>query len=161
MAGFTWDALSGKLLDWGRYEAIARAFFITGISFTQGLVDVRVGMHLKPGAVSSILLAVYSSSRGSASKREIGLSFLGRRLLLTMLAGYFFIYVMTPLDLGYHLITSLNRLFLQLWPSIILLAFMIARTPEESSPTSDGPCPAANQATPGKGKKRQRNQEVT
>ena len=48
-----------------------------------------------------------------------------------MPAGYFFVYVMTPLDLAYHLTTSLNRLFLQLWPGVILLIFMIAGTPEE------------------------------
>ncbi len=43
-----------------------------------------------------------------------------------MLIGYFFVYVLTPLDLAYHLATSLNRLFLQLWPGVIFLFFMIA-----------------------------------
>ena len=38
---------------------IAKAFFITGISFTQGLIDVRVGMHLNPGAVNILLLVAY------------------------------------------------------------------------------------------------------
>ncbi len=107
-------------------------FFITGISFTQGLVDVRVGMRLNPGAVSIILLAVYLLFAGIRIDKgdRPGLLQTGAILLL-MLAGYFFVYVMTPLDLTYHLVTSLNRLFLQLWPSVILLVFMIARTPEE------------------------------
>ena len=163
MAGFNWDALSGKLFDWDRYEAIARAFFITGISFTQGLVDVRVGMHLNPGAVGIILLAVYLLFTGVRIDRGDRPFLLQTgAILLMMLAGYFFIYVMTPLDLTYHLITSLNRLFLQLWPSVILLVFMIAQTPEESFPEHmTAAAPSQTKPRPAKGKKRPRNPEVT
>ncbi|HYM74974.1 MAG TPA: phospholipid carrier-dependent glycosyltransferase [Candidatus Dormibacteraeota bacterium] len=54
----------------------------------------------------------------------------GRRLgpalwtLAFTLAGYFFIYVITPYDLHWHLRFSLNRLFLQLWPCAIFLFFL-------------------------------------
>jgi hypothetical protein len=54
----------------------------------------------------------------------------GATVLIVMLAGYFGIYLITPHDLRWHLLTSLNRLFIQLWPSAIFLCFMIARTPE-------------------------------
>ena len=155
MAGFSPAALSDKLLDWDRYEAIARAFFLTGISFTQGLVDVRVGMRINPGAVSIILLAVYlliAGVRIDASDRP-GLLQAGA-ILLMMLLGYFFVYVLTPLDLAYHLATSLNRLFLQLWPSAILLTFMIARTPGETSPGGvTVAVPPQTKPRPAKGKK--------
>ena len=40
------------------------------------------------------------------------------------LAGYFAIYVITPRDLYWHLRFSLNRLFLQLWPTVIFLFFL-------------------------------------
>ena len=40
------------------------------------------------------------------------------------LAGYFAIYVITPRDIYWHLRFSLNRLFLQLWPSVIFLFFL-------------------------------------
>ena len=135
MAGATWTALSAKLFDGSRYAQIARAFFVTAISFTQGLIDVRVRMRLNPGAVNIILLTAYLLFAGIRIQREDrpGLFRTGATLLL-MLAGYFFVYVMTPLDLTYHLITSLNRLFLQLWPGVILLVFMIAGTPDEPSP---------------------------
>ncbi len=162
IAGFSWATLSGRLLDWTRYEAIVRAFFMTGISFTQGLIDVRVGMHLNPGVVSIILLAVYLLFAGIRIDRgdRPGLLQTGVILLL-MLTGYFFVYVMTPLDLTYHLITSLNRLFLQLWPGVILLVFMIAGTPEERSPDRvTAPTPPQMKPRPVNGKKRQRNQEV-
>jgi hypothetical protein len=39
------------------------------------------------------------------------------------LCGYFVIYVITPYDVYWHLRFSLNRLFLQLWPSAIFLCF--------------------------------------
>jgi hypothetical protein len=41
-----------------------------------------------------------------------------------ILAGYFAIYLITPYDLYWHLRFSLNRLFLQLWPSVLFLLFL-------------------------------------
>jgi hypothetical protein len=147
VAGLNGSALSEKLLDFGRYAEIARAFFITGISFTQGLFDVRVGMHLNPGAVNIILLAAYLLIAGirTDARDRTGLIETIAVLCLT-LAGYFFVYVVTPLDLGYHLATSLNRLFLQLWPGLIFLIFMIAGAPEGVALRSDGPIPPAEQS---------------
>ena len=55
VAGFSLAALLEKLFDPSRYGQIARAFFITGISFTQGLYDMRTGMHLNPGPVNILL----------------------------------------------------------------------------------------------------------
>jgi hypothetical protein len=162
MEGFSLAALSSKLLDWSRYEAIARAFFITGVSFTQGLIDVRVGTHLNPGAVNILLLAVYLLLAGVRVDRGARPGLVQTAsILLLMLAGYFFVYVMTPVDLTYHLATSLNRLFLQLWPGIILLFFMIAQTPEEAAPGRvAGPIPPQMKPRPHKGKKQRRNPEV-
>jgi Holliday junction resolvase-like predicted endonuclease len=45
------------------------------------------------------------------------------------LAGYFAIYIITPLSPALAPRYSLNRLFLQLWPSAIFLFFMVMRTP--------------------------------
>jgi hypothetical protein len=138
MAGFGPAAAAAKLTDFSRYAEIAKAFFITGISFTQGLIDLRVGMQLNPGAVSILLLIVYLLLSGIRidNRDRTGLVRTAAVLLL-ILAGYFFVYVMTPLDLGYHLATSLNRLFLQLWPSVIFLFFMTAGAPERAASTGD------------------------
>ncbi len=140
MAGWGLAALSAKLFDFGRYAEIARAFFLTGISFTQGLVDVRRGMHFNPGAVNILLLAVYLMFTGIKrdARDRIALIETAAAVCLT-LVGYFLVYVLTPLDLNYHLATSLNRLFLQLWPSVIFLCFMIAGAPEPASLPDDGP----------------------
>jgi putative copper export protein len=45
-------------------------------------------------------------------------------VLLLMLSGYFMVYIITPHDLNWHLNTSLERLFLQLLPSVIFIFFM-------------------------------------
>jgi Dolichyl-phosphate-mannose-protein mannosyltransferase len=66
-------------------------------------------------------LYVVLSDRQTAPKpksRSMALWTLGLTL-----AGYFAIYVITPNELYWHLRFSLNRLFLQLWPSIIFLFF--------------------------------------
>ncbi len=158
LAGFGREALGAKLFDADRYWAIARAFFLTGLSFTQGLIDVRVGMRINPGAVSVILLAAYLLLAGIGSDRagRAGLAQAGAILAL-MPAGYFFVYVMTPLDLDYHLATSLNRLFLQLWPGAIFVVFMLANGPEAATGAgAPAPLPprAATRAAEGKKPKR-------
>ena len=45
-------------------------------------------------------------------------------LLLLMLIGFFFIYIITPLPLMFHLSTSTHRLFFQLFPSFIFIYFL-------------------------------------
>jgi len=127
LAGSSVSAISSKLLDPDRYIQIAKAFFITGLSFTQGLFDVRTGMHLTLGPVNLLLLAVYLLITGVWIEPQDKTGLLQTlSILFLMAAGYFLVYVLTPLDLHYHLMTSLNRLFLQLWPGIILVVFMVA-----------------------------------
>ena len=46
--------------------------------------------------------------------------------------GYFAIYIVTPRPLEWHLTTSLNRLYLQLWPSFLFTYFLIVRRPEKA-----------------------------
>jgi 4-amino-4-deoxy-L-arabinose transferase-like glycosyltransferase len=50
-------------------------------------------------------------------------------ILGTVMAGYFAIYLITPLDLGYHLGSSLERLLLQLWPIGLFVFFSGVREP--------------------------------
>jgi hypothetical protein len=76
------------------------------------------------------LLAGYWLCRGISLRREetegVTTSFLA--LILT-LAGYFCVYLLTPLDLATHIRTSCDRLFLQLWPSLIFICFMAFPSP--------------------------------
>src|SRR5439155_22565755 len=48
-------------------------------------------------------------------------------ILGVVLAGYYFVYLVTPLELQIHLDSSLNRLLLQLWPSFLLLAGLLCK----------------------------------
>lgn len=45
-------------------------------------------------------------------------------LFFLMLTGFFFIYIITPLDLVWHLSTSIHRLFFQLLPTFIFIYFL-------------------------------------
>jgi hypothetical protein len=149
MAGFGWAALGDKLFDIHRYAQISKAFFVTGLSFTQGLFDVRTGMGLNPGPVNLLVVAAYLFLAGIRIERTDRTALIqGATVLMLMLAGYFLVYVLTPLDLTYHLMTSLNRLFIQLWPGILLTLFMIAGAPVDAP---DDPLPV-----PGKGKPRRK-----
>jgi hypothetical protein len=53
-------------------------------------------------------------------------------VLALMLAGYVLVYVVTPLDLPWHLQWSLPRLILQLWPLAVFAFFLGTATPEEA-----------------------------
>ncbi len=127
VAGFSGAAVGERLTDLSRYSRILKAFFIVGVSFTQGLIDIRQGMRIVWGPVNVLLLVAYLWIAGLSIERrhKDGLALIGAVLLL-MAAGYFLVYVLTPLDLDYHLMTSLNRLFLQLWPALIFAVLMAA-----------------------------------
>jgi CDP-diglyceride synthetase len=97
-------------------------------------------MRLNPGAVSILLLVVTLLVTGiRIDQKERGCFIQAAAVLVLTLTGYFFAYVMTPLDLNYHLMTSLNRLFLQLWPSAVFLGFMAAAIPGVTSPAEGKP----------------------
>lgn len=49
----------------------------------------------------------------------------GLSLLLLILASEYFIYLISPYDLRWHLKFSFNRLLLQIWPSFLFLSFLV------------------------------------
>ena len=52
-----------------------------------------------------------------------------------MLAGYFMVFIVTPHGLRYQIDTSLDRLWIQLWPSAVFTFFLFVKTPEEAMGT--------------------------
>jgi len=79
-----------------------------------------------------ILLIFYFLLLGIESKVKDKSSIITSLIVLSlMFAGYFFVYVITPNHLFAHLITSSNRLLMQLWPSFVFIYFMIVNTPEQ------------------------------
>lgn len=114
------SALAG-VGDMSRWYVIIRAFVRKAISF--GLWRVSLSLFL---LVYLGLLGVRIPDR---DKRGVAASFITLGL---MLVGYFLAYLTTPLGIEGHLRTSVNRLFLQLWPSYVFVFFLLVRAPEEA-----------------------------
>jgi len=105
-----------RLTDSHRYALITRAFGNELMRWGNGLTAVFV---------------IYLVARGVRSGRPHG-AFVsaGFITLALMFVGYFFVYVLTPQDLSWQLGTSLERLFLHMWPAFLFLIFMIVKPAE-------------------------------
>jgi hypothetical protein len=118
-----------KILAPGRYGAIGK-WYVKGF--------FRFGHWLAvPGTVLLLVFYLFSG-RKAARAAQPGF----RTCVLTLaftLAGYFMIYVITPHEIYWHLRFSLDRLFLQLWPSTLLLFFL--RIPWSPMPAEQEPIP--------------------
>jgi hypothetical protein len=127
------QAVIERLTDWPRYGQILAAYVQTVLTFTQGIVNIREGFRFNPGVAGVALLVLYLILMGVRTQGQDRPALLtAATVLILMLAGYFGIYLITPHDLRWHLLTSLNRLFIQLWPGAIFLCFMVVRTPEQA-----------------------------
>ena len=104
--------------DVSRYGTIAGAFF-------RQFWDLGAGWLHPILSVLVLGLVLRLDRRQNTSVLLVGLSVLG------LLAGYFVVYLTSSNDLNWYLSTSLNRLFVQLWPLMLLTAFLALRRPEE------------------------------
>lgn len=125
-----------KLFEPARYEAVLRWY---------GKEFLRFGDWLSiPGTI--LLVAFYFLIRKNDHQQSTfspGFSSSAIALSLT-LAGYFVIYLITPRDIYWHLRNSLNRLFLQLWPSAIFLFFvLLTPTVKKLAQASQNPAKSA------------------
>ena len=107
-----------RLTDLSRYAVIGKSFIVYSYD--------------KLAKEWLLVLPAYILLVGRAKRKEnaegIKTAFLS---VLLMFGGYFFIYLITPLNLQWHIDTSIWRLFLQLWPTVIFTFFAYASTPEE------------------------------
>jgi hypothetical protein len=109
-----------QMFEWSRYLQIVKAF-------------VSEGLALWGGIVSLLVLAACLGI--SPDRRRQPVVIVSSIVWLTLFAAYFFAYVITPLDLTWHLNTSLRRLYVQLWPSFVFLTLAAFRTVEETAIT--------------------------
>ena len=65
--------------------------------------------------------------------------FAGLLILGIVLAGYYAVYLITPIPLQVHLDSSLNRLLIHLWPSFLLVLGLMARSKSLPGACSDTP----------------------
>jgi hypothetical protein len=107
-----------KLRDASRYWAVLKWY---------GREFLRFGeWWLVPLPI--VLLVLYFLMRRNLETREKESVRASALSLILTLVGYFLIYLITPRDIYWHLRFSLNRLFLQLWPSVIFLFFVALRS---------------------------------
>ncbi len=117
-AGQTLATIGSALIQPKRYLQIIVAFFNGAWDFGSWFIPV--------GAILVIYLIVMGASPREGKRAAFTLAIL---LVGVMLAGDFFVYVITPANLAWQLQTSLQRLLLQLWPSLLLAYFVVARRP--------------------------------
>ena len=117
-AGQSIGGVLGRLTDLSRYIIIGKSFIVL---FYDKLAKEWI-----------ILLAIYFLLLGR-TKQQVEEESVKTSLLsvVLMLGGYFFIYLITPLNLQWHIDTSIWRLFHHLWPTILFSFFMVVSTPEE------------------------------
>ena len=117
-AGQGLTVVARRMIDMWRYVLIAAALAKELLSFGEW----------RPNPL--LLLAFYGAIvRFHVPEYDKAGVLIGAATLCLMLFGYLFIYVMTPRDLQWHLSTSLDRLLLHVWPSVVFLAFLILRVP--------------------------------
>jgi hypothetical protein len=78
------------------------------------------------------LLAVTTLVLGRDLRRDGAVLADGAVTLLLVASGFYFVYLVTPHPLEWHLATSAQRLLVQLWPSAVLLALVRVRSPGEA-----------------------------
>lgn len=81
------------------------------------------------GVSAFLLLAIYLVCVGVDGKEDrAGVQVLAWTLSLLLL-GYCFFCVIAPFDINWQISTALDRLLLQLWPSVVFLGFLMSRSP--------------------------------
>jgi hypothetical protein len=63
------------------------------------------------------LAALWSSGR--SDRARVMAAVLG-----LMLLSFYFVYVLTPYEIEWHITTSFDRLLVQLWPALVLAVFI-------------------------------------
>lgn len=116
IAGQSYEVTLQRLTDLKRYDAISR--YLLRVLWTFGTWTIT----------PFVPLFLFFAARGVNRQviRNPGLR-TASLILAIVLAGYFAIYVNTPLDLTYHMDASFDRLILHLWPAFLLLLGLCVR----------------------------------
>ena len=92
-----------------------------------------------PDLIGAIGFAGYLGLRGVAPDLRPVMPVAGP-LVLTA-CGYCALYLVTPYNLSWHLATSADRLLVQLWPSIVFVALLLAGDETPARSQESGPPP--------------------
>jgi hypothetical protein len=109
-----------KLTETSRYWIIVKALIARAL---------ELGTWWAHPLVLLVILAV--SLRFSIDERQKQGVILGWLTLTLLFFAYCGVYQITPLDLRFHLSSSLIRLYAQMWPCFLFLVFLILGRPED------------------------------
>ena len=109
-AGQTVAGVLAKIGDPGRYHLIGKSLFdrVTELGSGPG----------HPLILMAFLTVLLSPQRDKRYRSAVWISSIAAA---GMLLSYLAVYVITPLDLPWHLLTSLDRVLIQIWPCFVLL----------------------------------------
>jgi hypothetical protein len=110
-----------KFTDFHRYFQIIKAFGITFFNF---------GLWPKISLIPLLILYAYLLGikvRSNWGKIVAPLISLG---ILSF--GFFLVFFFTSYDLAWYMRTTLDRLYLQLWPSLLFIYFILVNPPDQS-----------------------------
>jgi len=119
------DQVLEKLADPARYWTVLKAFFNQMSLFGNGTAPALL--------VAGVVVGFRRTAWRTSGLRS------GLAVLALMLVGYFFVYVVTPQNLEWHLRTSIARLLLQLWPMTLFLFALCLGPSDESGRSGAGP----------------------
>ena len=115
--------------DFGRWVTAIQGFGVRALLFG----DIPVQGQIVRGfliPISLVLLLYWLLVRFKVEERDRSSVATATLAVALMLAGDFAVYVLLPNDLVWQMSTSLDRLFLQLWPAGLFAFFLAANVPE-------------------------------
>jgi hypothetical protein len=124
-AGLSFSSMAAKLSDSGRYATIGSVYALKVLTFGRGIIPAL------------LLYSLFVGIDWSAGQRRIRIVTL--LSTLGMLAGYTVIYLLTPHDLRWHVTSSVDRLIVQVWPSLLFGLFISTQSlarPLEARPAA-------------------------
>ena len=134
--------------DFGRWMTVIEGFGKGAFFFGQMAVEGElVRGFLVPIAV--VLLLYWFLVRFRVSERDRSAVSTAALSIALMLAGDFAVYLLLPNDVNWQMATSMDRLFLQLWPAGLFAFFMASNVPQlASQPAAEKTKPARRPAKP-------------
>ncbi len=115
--------------DFGRWITVLQGFGVRAFLFGDTAIEGQL-VHGFLFPISLVLLLYWLLVRFRVDERDRSAVATAAIAVALMLAGDFVVYVLLPNDVIWQMSTSLDRLFLQLWPAGLFAFFMAANVPQ-------------------------------
>jgi hypothetical protein len=120
LAGLSPDLVVTRLFDLHRHATVAVLMAQHALRWSAPLAAAVLPLVM--------LAAAWMAVRRGGAVRVMAV------VLALMLASYYLVYVTTPFDVVWHISSSVDRLLVQLWPSLVLTAFWTGGSTKQDRP---------------------------